>query len=123
MKYFYVLHTPVENYSFSADIFAETEKIFSFGGFTLKAEKNVKNGYGIFELTVSSRENAEVYLSLCGEGGEKFYSFEGKCAEERIFRQSPHNAKNYNFKMEKSAIPMVAAVSGREAEIFVCDFD
>ena len=121
MKYFYVLHTPVENYRFPADIFAEKEKIFSFGGFTLKAEKTDKNGYSVFELTVSSRENEEVYLSLCGEGSEKFYSFEGKCVEERIFRQSPHNAKNYNFKMEKSAIPMVAAVSGGEAEIFVCD--
>ena len=121
MKYFYVLHTPVENYRFSADIFEEGKNSFSAGGFTLKAEKNVKNGYGIFELTVSSRENASVYLSLCGEEGERFYSFEDECKEERIFRQSPHDAGNYHFKMEKSAIPMVAAVSGGEAEIFVCD--
>ena len=121
MKYFYVLHTPVENYVFPADVFAEKGEAFSVGGFTLKAEKTRKNGYSVCDLTVSSGESAEVYLSLMGSGGEKFYSFEGECREERIFRQSPHNAERYQFKMEKSAIPMVAAVSEGEAEVFVCD--
>ena len=121
MKYFYVLHTPVENHFFPAEVFPGRESSYVHGGFTLKTQITHKNGYDIFEATVSSRDDAEVYLSLCGEGGEKFFSFESECRRERIFRQSPHAPESYHFKMEKSAIPMVAAVSGEKADIFVSD--
>ncbi|MBQ9746000.1 MAG: hypothetical protein IJW21_04190 [Clostridia bacterium] len=121
MKYYYVIHTPVEIFRFPADVFAAENARFEEGGFTLEAGVTRKNGYNVFELTVSAKDEREVYLSLCGEGEGDFYSFEGGCREERIFRQSPHDVGNFHFKMEKSAIPMVAAVCGVEAEIFVSD--
>jgi len=123
MKYYYVIHTPVENLRFDAEIFPAREQFFEKGGFTLKSEIKNKNGYNVFEVNVSSSREEKIYLSLCGEGkaGEKFFSFESPCFEERVFRQSPHAPENFSFKMEKSAIPMVAAVSESGAEIFISD--
>ena len=41
--------------------------------------------------------------------------------KERIFRQSPHDPLQCHFTMEKSAVPMVAAVKDGKADIFISD--
>ena len=121
MKYSYVIHTPEEKILFDADVFATQGDIFTKGDYTLNVSATQKRGYKILEVSVFSNKEAQVYLSLMGEGDAKLYSFNGPCDKERIFRQSPHNYTNYHFKMEKSAIPMVAAVMKDSSDIFISD--
>lgn len=121
MKYSYVIHTPEENIAFDADVFGTNGDIFTKGNYTLNISVSKKRGYKVFEVSVFANKEAEVYLSLYGEGEAELYSFNGVCDKERIFRQSPHDYHNYQFKMEKSAIPMVAAVTGENADIFISD--
>ena len=118
MKYEFVLHTPNEQIPVCAyEKTGETD----VRGFHVRTER-IRNGkYEVIEATVSSDDEREVYISLAGEGEAKLFSFNGACREERIFRQSPHDPARYHFKMQKSAVPMVAAVNGDQAEIFISD--
>ncbi|MBQ3489493.1 MAG: hypothetical protein IJA86_02760 [Clostridia bacterium] len=124
MKYSYVLHTrencfPIEE---CADIFTQTGKrTVVVAPYEFQISCTEKGVYKIIEITVSSEKKASVYISLCGKGEGCFYSFQGPCRDERIFRQSPHDVHNYAFKMQRGAIPMVAAVTDGETEIFVSD--
>ena len=77
--------------------------------------------YEIYDITVSSETKQKVYVSLTGESDADFYSFNGLCKKERIFRQSPHDPLQCHFTMEKSAVPMVAAVKDGKADIFISD--
>ena len=124
MKYSYVLHTPNDDLTILQDIdmFSDMKenKIVS-APYTFHMTCEEKGIYRIYEITVSSDEEKEVYLSLCGEGENQFFSFQGPCKDERIFRQSPHDVTRYHFKMQRGAIPMVAAVNGEGADIFVSD--
>ena len=124
MKYFYVLHTKDKCIPIGecADIFSQPkEKTVVSDPYEFHIVCKEKGKYKIIEITVSSEEEAAVYLSLCGEGDSTFYSFKGPCFNERIYRQSPHDVNRYHFKMQRGAIPMVAAVDGEKAEIFVSD--
>ncbi len=89
--------------------------------FSVQMKRSKKEKYEIFEIIASSQTEQALYLSLMGEGKAELYSFNGICEEERIFRQSPHDPRDYHFKMEKSAIPMVAAVENGKAAIFISD--
>jgi hypothetical protein len=89
--------------------------------YEIQIECKDKGIYKIVEMTVSSDQEDAVYLSLCGKGECSFYSFQGPCKDERIYRQSPHDVANYHFKMQRGAIPMVAAVEDEGADIFVSD--
>ncbi len=120
MKYFYTLHTREKEMAFSSDLGGEST-VFAQDGYTLSLSKSKKRGYDVFELTASAENESEVYISLCGQGAAELLSFNGTCFDERIFRQSPHDYRNYHFKMEKSAIPMVAAVCGEKTDVFVSD--
>ncbi len=121
MKYSYILHTPNEEFAFEADVFAENGTLIKQGEFTISISAREKRSYKVIEISVFTEEERKVYLSLCGEGKADFYSFNGPCADERIFRQSPHDYTNYGFKMEKSAIPMVAAVTSEGTDVFISD--
>ena len=124
MKYSYVLHTKEKSFLIEecADIFAQTGKRkLALAPYEIQIECTDKGIYKIVEMTVSCEEKASVYLSLCGKGECNFYSFQSPCKDERIYRQSPHDVTNYHFKMQRGAIPMVAAVNGERAEIFVSD--
>ena len=121
MKYLYAIHTPTEKIFFDADVFSAHSGVYKHGEYTLKTNITCKRGYNIYELEVSAEEQREVYLSVFAEGGNEIYSFNGACKNERIFRQSPHDYKNYTFKMEKSAIPMIAIIGEAHSEILVSD--
>ena len=118
MKYTLVIHTPEKN--ISVDMLPK-QKTVSISPFFVHEERIQKGKYEIVEVTLSSPTAQNVYLSLKGEGEADFYSFNGMCREERIFRQSPHDPYKFHFKMEKSAVPMVAAVYDGGADIFVSD--
>ena len=118
MKYGFVLHTPEKNISVCS---LETQKTVMISPFFVHTECSEQGKYKIYEITVSSEEEKEIYLSLMGEGDAEFYSFGGLCTEKRIFRQSPHDPLKFHFKMEKSAVPMVAAVKDGMADIFISD--
>ena len=118
MKYSFVLHTPNGNLSVGAYESLENTVISDF---RIQTKRTQKEKYELIEIEVSSKEEREVYISLSGEGAAPFYSFNGSCADARIFRQSPRDPRHYHFKMQKSAVPMVAAVCGGEADVFISD--
>ena len=123
MTYSYILHTPEKNIKI-ADVcpFCEDgERVIDLPPYAVKVSATKKNGYQLLELTVSAKQEADVYLSLMGEGEAELYSFAGLCKDERIFRQSPHDVTRYHFKMERSAIPMVAAVTADGTDLFISD--
>ncbi len=117
MRYTLVVHTPEKNIS----VCSLEEKTVNLSPFFLRITSRNQENYQIYEITVSSETEQNVYLSLMGEGEAEFYSFNGPCKEERIFRQSPHDPEKYHFKMEKSAVPMVAALKDGKADIFISD--
>lgn len=116
MKYEFVLHTPDNDFFFDA-----CSSDIRLSDFRVSCKRYEKEKYEQIEITVSSEKEKDVYLSLMGEGDASFYSFHGVCREERIFRQSPHAPERYHFHMQKNAVPMVAALRGEEAEIFISD--
>ena len=118
MNYGFVLHTPNENVFVGSYESLETTEI---SGLHIQTKRTQKEKYELIEIEVSSKEERDVYLSLMGEGDATFFSFNGACADERIFRQSPHDPGHYHFKMQKSAVPMVAAVCGEDADVFISD--
>ena len=118
MKYGFMLHTPNKKV-FLGDYEGVTDAVIS--EFKIQTKRSQKEKYELIEMTVSSENESEVYLSLVGEGEGEFFSFNGVCQDERIFRQSPHNPERYHFKMQKSAVPMVAVIQGDKADIFISD--
>ena len=124
MKYSYILHTPNGNITIADQVnpfsAAEPQKIV-MAPYTFQISGQEKNGCCLTEITVSAEIEAEVYLSVYGEGDADLYSFAKLCEVERIFRQSPHDPDNYHFKMEKSAVPMVAAVKDGKGEFIISD--
>ena len=124
MNYSYILHTPEKALTISenVDVFHEIgEKVIALEPYTIRVVGQEKGLYRLIELTVSSDEEKQVYLSLGGEGNAQMFSFQGPCKDERIFRQSPHDVTRYHFKMQRGAIPMVACVNGDASDIFVSD--
>ncbi len=123
MQYSYILHTPEKNIKIAEalPLFEVGEKKIEISPYSVEISAKAKNGYTVVEVTVSAENDADVYLSLAGEGNAEFYSFAGLCKNERIFRQSPHDVTRYHFKMERSAIPMVAAVTESGTDIFISD--
>ena len=124
MNYSYILHTPEKTVTLAenVDVFSDSDKkVIECGPYNIRVDSEEKASYRLIEITVSSKEEDQVYLSLCGEGEGQMFSFQGPCRDERLFRQSPHDVTRYHFKMQRGAIPMVASVSGENAEIFVSD--
>ena len=118
MKYEFWLHTPDKQFPVCAyGKWGRTDAC----GFQVCTERFQKGKYDLVEVTVSSDNVAEVYISLVGEGEADLFSFNGICKDERIFRQSPHDPGRYHFKMQKSAVPMVAAIQDENSEIFISD--
>ncbi len=124
MRYSYILHTPEGNIAIAENVnpfvAAEAQKIV-IAPYFFQITSQEKNGGCLTEITVSSENEAEVYLSVYGEGEADLYSFAKLCEVERIFRQSPHDPDRYHFKMEKSAVPMVAAVVDGQGEFIISD--
>ena len=124
MNYSYILHTPEKTVTLAenVDVFSDSDKkVIECGHYNIRVDSKEKASYRLLEITVSSKEEDRVYLSLCGEGDGQMFSFQGPCKDERIFRQSPHDVTRYHFKMQRGAIPMVASVNGENAELFVSD--
>lgn len=124
MKYSYVLHTPEQNIVFAEQIdpfLVEEERTIETDGYQIVIRKQEKGGCCLTEMTVSSDVPKQVYLSVYGEGKADLYSFSQLCEDERLFRQSPHNPDRYHFKMEKSAVPMVAAVVDGMGDFLISD--
>ena len=124
MKYSYIIHTPEKNITVMdhVDPFVKSgDMTVEKDGFVFHVESEIKAGYTVTEITVSSDDEKEVYLSLYGEGEAELVSFSGLRTHERIFRQSPHDPLQCHFTMEKSAVPMVAAVKDGKADIFISD--
>ena len=70
MTYSYILHTPEKNIKI-ADVcpFCEAgERVIDLPPYAVKVSATKKNGYQLLELTVSAKQEADVYLSLMGEG-------------------------------------------------------
>ena len=124
MNYSYILHTPEKNVVISqnVDVFSEIgQKTVICGPYSVHISGEEKGFYRLIEITVSSVDDDQVYLSLCGEGECQQFSFKGVCKDERLYRQSPHDVERYHFKMQRGAIPMVASVNGEFSDIFVSD--
>ena len=119
MKYKFILHENNGNEYVLGDLSAKV--LPSIQSYSFSLSRFQKGKYEVINLEVFSDEDSYVYLSLMGEGEGRFLSFNGICEEERIFRQSPHDASRYHFKMEKSAIPMVAAVTETQTDIIISD--
>lgn len=119
MKYGLVLHTPEHTISF--DMYSSKQKTVNLSPFFAHVSYKKESIYEIYDITISSETKQKIYVSLTGEGDADFYSFHGLCKKERIFRQSPHDPLQCHFKMEKSAVPMVAAVKDGKADIFISD--
>lgn len=123
MKYNILLHTPVKIYNvldieglhYSAEIHIQEAEI------TISCIRKTNGIYKIFELTAQSMNPAKCYISVHGVGEGELYSFAGKSEQEQILRQSPHNYMNYQYKMDKSAIPSVAVVTEEGCDIWVSD--
>ena len=122
MKYSYILHTPEKNIVIMDQVNpfepADTKNLV-IAPYSVQITSQEKGGCCLTEITVSSDTEEKVYLSVYGEGDAEFYSFAKYCEDERLFRQSPHNPDNCYFKMEKSAVPMVAAVVDGMGEFFI----
>lgn len=71
-------------------------------------------------LTASSDTPRSCYFSLYGKGDGTIYSFDGACTEEHLFRQSPHDYQSYHFRMDGTAVPMIA-VCHEKTDLFVSD--
>lgn len=71
--------------------------------------------------TLNASGEGECYFSLQGQGDGKLYSFNGECEEEHVFRQSPHDVNQYMYKIDGTAIPIVACVLDDETKIFISD--
>ena len=123
MKYAYILHTPNGNIVIADSVnpFIRSSQEIKIAPYTFRITSVEKNDCFLTEITVSSETDAKVYLSVYGEGEAGFYSFDKPCDVERIFRQSPHNPVNHAYKMEKSAVPMVAAVKDGLGEFIISD--
>ena len=72
-------------------------------------------------LTAAADTDASCYLSLYGKGNGTLTSFNGQCEHEQLLRQSPHNYRNYNFKMDGSAVPMAAVTERGRTDLFISD--
>ena len=121
MKYSYILHTPEKNIKIANADLTIGEKQFCLDAYTVTVKTEKAGGYLLTNVTVQAENEADVYLSLMGEGEAELYSFAGLCKDERIFRQSPHDVTRYHFKMERSAIPMIAAVTENGTDLFMTD--
>ncbi len=124
MQYSYILHTPEKNLTLAeaVDVLcAPAQASYVAQDFLCRVTAQEKNAYRIIEMTVSAKTDAEVYLSIQGKGEGDIYSFAGLPKDERLYRQSPHNPDHYHFKMERSAVPMVAVVTGDAADFFISD--
>lgn len=123
MKYSILLHTPNGVYPIfeNIDIFTENGAKESIReGIRVKAAFSRKHDIIRVSLTASAERDAACYFSLYGSGVKDIYSFDAKCSEEHILRQSPHDYKNYVFKMDGTAVPMVAA-RAEQTDIFISD--
>ena len=121
MKYYYVIHTETENIFAEAGFFPTQAFVYKHGGYTLTVGSENKRGYELVTAVLTSESDTEAYLSVCAEGTGEYYSFNGICDCERVFRQSPHDHTRYQFKMEMSAIPMIAVSSSENTDIFISD--
>ncbi len=123
MKYNIVLHTPMNNYNVLdiEDVQDSTEIYIQEAGIIISFTRKESGIYKIFEFTAISKNPAECYISIHGIGKGELYSFDGKIEHEQILRQSPHNYKNYSYRMDKSAIPSVAVITAKSSDIWVSD--
>ena len=119
MEYSIVVTTPEKNICVcSLNELRESGK-FNLDSFELTyTTKDIKN-IKLYEFTASGK--GKCFISLCGKGSEQFYSFDGIVKEERILRQSPHDPYNFRFKIDGTAVPMIAASNGIRTEVFVSD--
>lgn len=72
-------------------------------------------------LTAAADAAVPCYFSLYGKGDGTLYSFNGRCEHEQLLRQSPHDYRNYHFKMDGSAVPMAAVMERGKTELFISD--
>ena len=119
MKYYITLHTEKGEVVLGEVTYGEYSDGYTDKGVSVAlSAKTVNDRIVLFTLTASG--SGRCYLSLKGEGEARFCSFDGFCSEEHVFRQSPHDPKMYNFRMDGSAVPVVAAVA-EETDIFISD--
>lgn len=92
-------------------------------GIKVKAEIRKNDDLIVFKANASSETDKKCFISLKGkcENGT-FYSYDGLVANNKIFRQSPHDVDNYFLeKMVKQALPLVA-VDNEEGVFFaICN--
>lgn len=119
MEYSIVVTTPEKNICVSSLNELRESGKFNLDGFVLTyTTKDIKN-IKLYEFSASGK--GKCFISLCGKGSEQFYSFDGIVKEERILRQSPHDPHNFHFKIDGTAVPMIAACNGIRTDVFVSD--
>ena len=83
MKYSYILHTPEKNIKIADADLTIGEKQISLPPYTVTVKTEKAGGYLLTNVIVQTENEADVYLSLMGEGDAEFYSFQAPCREIR----------------------------------------
>lgn len=94
---------------------------YSLGSIRITASLSDKGDAALVTLTAAAEDSTRCYFSLYGKGAGELYSFNGRCEKEQILRQSPHDYRNYTFKMDGSAVPMAAVCEPDGTVLFISD--
>ncbi|MBQ9511412.1 MAG: hypothetical protein IJR55_06950 [Clostridia bacterium] len=119
MNYSLVLHTEEKNTTLCPINESTKDAVFTADKITITLKVSEKRGVKVFD--VSAEGIGSCYFSLHGEGEGELYSFNDKCEEEHVFRQSAHDPTKYVFAIDGSPVPMVAAVTADTIDIFISD--
>ncbi len=118
MKYNLILHTEILDFDLMP-LFDNQDHI-SLGDIDVYiTRKKVDDKIDLYELKAVGKGSCYFSVHGCGDG--EMYSFNDKCSEEHIFRQSPHDCYQHVFKIDGTAVPCVSVVNDDETYIFISD--
>ena len=74
-----------------------------------------------YEASATADHETSCYFSLVRKNAEEMLSFNGPIEEHDVYRQSPHDPKQYHLRMRKQAVPMGAAKTEGGYEVALSD--
>lgn len=89
------------------DFVSLEEQCFAHKNIDITVKKMLKGNCYVTEITAKGKGEAYIAVRAVYDCGE-VYTFSGKKDALGVFRQSPHNPKDYTIDTPKEAVPMVA---------------